>query len=78
MALHFSLRVNGQEIGTFYATRLDPLASPSQVSRYTVTIIREDGSDPPWSGEILHRYDDGAFELVRAALAARSAEIGGP
>lgn len=60
MALHFSLEVNHNQIGWFVAQRLEEVPEDG-ISRYQIDV---DGH----SFEMKHRYDDGAWELVRKAL----------
>lgn len=84
MALYFRLMVNDEHIGTFVAQRRERLEdlSADQTATYDVELLAS-----PWrdarKAVIRHCYDDGAWALVQAALAAltevdeRADRIGG-
>lgn len=68
MALHFPLKVNNETIGVFEAVRTAGGTRPDDINTYWVTIRTE---EPMRTFEFAvdHRYGDGAWGLVRKALA---------
>lgn len=74
MALHFPLQVNGNVIGYFAACRRELVVPEDGVCTYDVTVETTSSAAVRLRGRrqctVRHRYDAGAWELVRAALAA--------
>lgn len=74
MALHFDLRVNGEQIGTFEADRILVPIQPER-AEYAVTIrqIREHDV-VGWHGYVKHRPSTGAWALIGAGIDAMLAD----
>ena len=68
MALHFPLLVNGTAIGALYAVRTAGGTDPDDENTYTVEIRTETPTLKVQTFTLVHRYGDGAWELVRKAL----------
>ena len=76
MSIWFTLRVGPNPIGHFEAQRVAGATGtdPDDVNVYEATVELKDGTR--WSGEVSHRYGDGAFGLVRRVLdAAEGLEV---
>ncbi|UAK38432.1 hypothetical protein K8O93_01105 [Gordonia bronchialis] len=80
MSLHFPLRVGAETIGHFEAVRIKDGPIPvgrtvdDAVNTYRVALLG--GGTARWSGEVQHRYGDGAWSLVATALDAHRADTG--
>lgn len=67
MSLWFVLNVADRHIGFFDAQRISGGTDPDEVNTYRATV---ELNGARWSGEVSHRYGDGAFGLVRRVLEA--------
>lgn len=76
MALWFPLMVNGSQIGEVSIVRRDdPEVDGCFTYDWSVTRLRDPKSLTRYrsmctGGDLVHSYDDGAFELVRKVLQA--------
>lgn len=71
MALWFVLRVNDEVIGHFSATRIWGGTEPDDINVYSYEVVRNVvpvSEQKAYSGQVQHRYGDGALELLRKAL----------
>lgn len=66
IALHFPLMINTTVIGYFYAQRIEGTTDPDSSGIYRIEITH---NGRVWQSTVRHRYGDGAFVLVRKALA---------
>ena len=72
MTLHFPLMVNGTEIGTLAAHRVEGIPDSDGTCGYYVDIRRHQTEDKPSSRHtfyIKHQPCDGAWALVQKAIA---------
>jgi hypothetical protein len=67
MALHGTLNVNGQRIGSYEIRRLAELADPGAEYEYTWSVTLYRWSEPR-KGVTRHRYSDGAAILLAKVL----------
>lgn len=66
MALHFTLKVNDETIGSFYARRLQRgTPEPDSINAYEWMVFE---GHEPYKGIIEHRFGDGAWTLVELVL----------
>lgn len=72
MALWFPLMVNATQIGEVSIVRRDNPISPEGEFTYDWCVVdsRSITRRRPVSGELRHRYDDGAFVLVAKVMEA--------
>lgn len=70
MSLWFVLNVADKAVGFFDAQRIAGGADPDDVNTYKAKV--ELAAGERWSGEVQHRYGDGAWALVRHVLEVAS------
>lgn len=69
MALHFTLKISGTEIGDFYARRTAGTPTQDSIGTYDV-ILTGKHFNLIWAGTVEHRYGDGAWALIARAITA--------
>lgn len=67
MAIWFELMVNDIQVGTLSAQRRTGSIHPNSVGTYHAEIFT---GDQRWTGDVRHRYGDGAWALVREVITA--------
>lgn len=67
MSLHFTINVNHEPIGAFYARRVAGGTRPNDINTYRVE-LRDDSVCETRTAHVEHRYGDGAIDLIIAAL----------
>jgi hypothetical protein len=69
VALHGTVHVNASTIGTYDVQRLEDVTSADAVHRYRYR-VHFDSWREPVTGELTHRYSDGAAVLLALVMSA--------
>ena len=81
MALHFSLEINNNRIGFFYAVRVSGGDKPDDINLYQIEMRQSEPGEfslgLPVTFYIKHRYGNGAWVLLEKSM-SKYRELAGP